>query len=80
MTRSGPVMAQLAQARSGDRAELDELMPVVCRELRACPARETTPAPAVAWTHSANDRLGERGVSEIGERVTLADAKPSRGI
>ncbi len=36
MTRSGPVMAQLAQARSGDRAELDELMPVVCRELRAC--------------------------------------------
>ena len=35
MTRSGPVVAQLlAQARSGDRAALDELMPVVYRELR----------------------------------------------
>jgi hypothetical protein len=35
MTRSGPVVAQLlAQARSGDRAALDELIPVVYRELR----------------------------------------------
>ena len=35
MTRSGPEVAQLlAQARSGDRAALDELMPVVYRELR----------------------------------------------
>jgi RNA polymerase sigma factor (TIGR02999 family) len=35
MTRSGPVVARLlAQARSGDRAALDELMPVVYRELR----------------------------------------------
>ena len=35
MTRSGLEVAQLlAQARSGDRAALDELMPVVYRELR----------------------------------------------
>jgi len=35
MTRSGPVVAQLlAQARGGDRAALDQLMPVVYRELR----------------------------------------------
>ena len=35
MTRSGPEVAQLlAEARSGDRAALDELMPVVYRELR----------------------------------------------
>ena len=35
MTRSGPVVAELlAQARSGNRAALDELMPVVYRELR----------------------------------------------
>src|SRR5216684_1753165 len=35
MTRSGPVVAQLlAEARSGNRAALDELMPVVYRELR----------------------------------------------
>ena len=59
MTLLGPVVAQLlAQARSGDRAALDELMPVVYRELRRL-ARRHLLRQSPGHTLQTNDLVNE---------------------
>jgi len=59
MTRSAPVVAQrLAQARTGDRAALDKLMPVVYQELRRL-ARRHLLGQAPGHTLQTTDLVNE---------------------